>query len=530
MTTITTSASFAFQDENIVKNGATIQGKVIDTSPKNTPLEGVKVTVIAVKDGKTWTTLTDDKGEYKITGLPAGRYTVSVSKQGYANRVGKSKVVAAGGEIYDRIKMRKLRSDAQAKIVGGALQHIAESIGKRYELDTPTVQELTKSIQDANEVILQQRNTDMKYSAEVKQYAKLGFLVAMLTHPDTKASFAKHLTDTQLQDYTDLILERRRKLRQAIIHVITAYLDQELSLTMIQRQKILQVLLDIIGNQTELPIFIILNDPMQRGVVNFINNVLQLSLNSILSQTQSKIWSEIITQQVQPTTLPKGRIESNEPNNNKEDITKSSKWIRAEATLKAHTQLLGELNETESERLEVVSKGVIQQYMEFKKQDIGDYNQYISGITMLMGEYMMGKITQDLARIKLIVLKRDVLDNAEKHKKWDGSQPSNIIAHPLYQQAIKDVLSEDAYLRYEKIQKDRENFRLQATRDFTLSLFDMNVLVNEPQWKQLSKVVQQINNLALSAEGMQMMLLELFIMIDKDILTPWQLNVFKTGR
>ena len=34
---------------------------------------------------------------------------INVSKDGYGDRIAKSKVVAAGGEIFDRIKMNKIQ-------------------------------------------------------------------------------------------------------------------------------------------------------------------------------------------------------------------------------------------------------------------------------------------------------------------------------------------------------------------------------------------------------------------------------------
>ena len=94
------------EDKEAVTNEATIKGKVIDITPEQNPIFGVKVTAVGPA-GKEYTTLTNKKGEYEITELPPGRYTLSYSKAGYGDRVGKTKLVAAGGEIYDRIKMRK---------------------------------------------------------------------------------------------------------------------------------------------------------------------------------------------------------------------------------------------------------------------------------------------------------------------------------------------------------------------------------------------------------------------------------------
>lgn len=86
---------------------ATIKGQVLEASPEQKPIEGVTVRIVNAADGWEFIVLTNKDGYYKKTGLPAGRYTISVSKNGYGDRVGRVKVVAAGGEIFDIIKMRK---------------------------------------------------------------------------------------------------------------------------------------------------------------------------------------------------------------------------------------------------------------------------------------------------------------------------------------------------------------------------------------------------------------------------------------
>ncbi len=85
---------------------ATITGKVIDTTADQNPIGGVTVTIVG-SDGQKFTAETDKDGEYRKTGIPAGRYTISYTKDGYGPRVGKTKVVTAGRELQDRIKMRE---------------------------------------------------------------------------------------------------------------------------------------------------------------------------------------------------------------------------------------------------------------------------------------------------------------------------------------------------------------------------------------------------------------------------------------
>ena len=93
--------------------GGTIRGAVIEATIEATqeqkPIPGVTVTIVGT-DGVAYTVQTNDKGEYRRTGLPAGRYTLSYSKDGYGDRVGKSKPLMAGGEIFERIKMRKQKN------------------------------------------------------------------------------------------------------------------------------------------------------------------------------------------------------------------------------------------------------------------------------------------------------------------------------------------------------------------------------------------------------------------------------------
>ena len=87
---------------------ATIKGVVIDTSPNLEPVKGVTVSIVNYVDGQEYIVTTDENGTYQKTGLQPGRYTLSYSKKGYSDRTGRSKVVAAGGEIFERIKMHKI--------------------------------------------------------------------------------------------------------------------------------------------------------------------------------------------------------------------------------------------------------------------------------------------------------------------------------------------------------------------------------------------------------------------------------------
>ena len=87
-------------------NGGTVEGKITDTSSKQNPIEGVQVKIVA-QDGTEYEATTDENGEYTRAGIPAGRYLISIYKEGYGDRLGKPVTVVDGGKHYVPLKMTK---------------------------------------------------------------------------------------------------------------------------------------------------------------------------------------------------------------------------------------------------------------------------------------------------------------------------------------------------------------------------------------------------------------------------------------
>ncbi len=209
---------------------------------------------------------------------------------------------------------------------------------------------------------------------------------------------------------------------------------------------------------------------------------------------------------------------------------KSQKWILAEAILMAHTEQLGMLNESASKRLELATYGVVQQYIEAQNRDIDDNFKFTAKIGALMQAFMWQSISRDEAIERLGAMKNELWDERGTNKQWDRIELYKITNHPLYQQTIKDVLSEDAYLQYTTRQVERENFRIQASQDLALAFIDMIVLLNEAQRQKIKMTTTQLTISSLNYKGLQMMFAELFIRMDNEILSPWQQSVFKGGR
>ncbi len=87
-------------------NGGTVRGQIVDTTDKQNPIEGVEVKIVNT-DGKEFTAKTDANGDYVRAGLPAGRYLISIYKEGYGDRIGKPVTVVNGGDHFMPLKMTK---------------------------------------------------------------------------------------------------------------------------------------------------------------------------------------------------------------------------------------------------------------------------------------------------------------------------------------------------------------------------------------------------------------------------------------
>ena len=86
------------------QHGGTVRGQIVDTTESQLPIEGVEVVIVA-QDGTEHRTITDANGDYVRTDIPAGRYLISIYREGYHDRLGKPVTVVDGGDHYVPLKM-----------------------------------------------------------------------------------------------------------------------------------------------------------------------------------------------------------------------------------------------------------------------------------------------------------------------------------------------------------------------------------------------------------------------------------------
>ena len=161
----------------------------------------------------------------------------------------------------------------------------------------------------------------------------------------------------------------------------------------------------------------------------------------------------------------------------------------AEAKLTAHTELLGSLDERATRRLALAAKGVAQQYIEAQ----------------------------------------DETPEAREELWGDGSTKVDITNHPMYQRAIKDVLSEEAFAQYSASQAEREVWHQQVLRDVIVACIDTQLLLDNTQRKTLETAASQLVPSPLKEKkSEEFMFFQLFPQtVNFEILTHWQQDEFK---
>lgn len=513
-------------------NGGTLRGLITELTPAQNPIEGVKVKIVA-QDGTEFTTKTDANGDYKKSGIPAGRYLISIYKEGYSERSGKPVTIVEGGDHFVSLKMAEKgfvaprfevparRADPTLdRKIESLLQRVGESVSKHYNLDKKAVKMLRHSIIKSIEIALRQ-DENLRVFAKVAGDGNAALLELLLLAPPTKQALAKHLTETQIQEYLKLNQARRHRNQQAIARQIVVLLDQELSLTNDQHQNIEQLLLDTTEREplpTAMSMMI-----SSLNAAHLVHYKLKISLDGILTQTQSKVWHGLVNaspEELREIIVPppegeiKDRVDTTKPDN-KDNTPESQERIKqmqqiSEAKLMAHAELLGPLNEDASQRLQLAAKGTLQQYLETHGK--GPTATYQETAAKLSQAFEAGEITREEAAEKLKVVM---------------SRGSNIIGYPLYQQAIKDVLPEDALMQYRTRQTERENLRKQVLRDRMIANIDESLLLDTAQREHLETIIARLTIPSSTEAAIQEMLFQLPQRVDLKMLSPWQQREFR---
>ena len=388
------------------------------------------------------------------------------------------------------------------------LQLTSKSVGQRYNLDETTVNELRQSIHESVEALLKRPESMRNLATAARRGNHDKMLETLLSQPDCKTVFAKYLNEEQFQDYMDFTLARIQRDRGAVARHLTAWLDRQLSLTVDQREKIEQRLIanadkgglvdagDILWNRLR-P-----EEIIRRGF--------KYPPDDVLSQTQLPIWEQLTkfdhTWRI-PEHVPEGMIAMVKAkimedikagkidreqvefwiefwDEDKNDTPESQEKIKhlAAAKLAAHTEQLGPLQESASQRLTLATKGVVEEFLDAQDDD------------------------------------------------WETKyEEAEITHHPLYQQTIKDALSEEGFAQYKVRQAERQDFRQQALREVLVASMDAELFLSDDQRKHFEMVAEEL--FALHAPDEVLAPVDIAYQLcqrtDYELLSPWQREEFE---
>lgn len=520
---IFTDIGFAQDD---VMSGGILRGQITDVTLRQNPIEGVEVKIVSQNGGKEWTTKTDVDGNYKHAGLPAGRYLISISKDGYDRSVGKPVTVVNGGDHFVPLKMaqkgniepffevQRKRKDIAIKQeikprVESLLQGIAESVGRRYDLDPAAVNTLRLSILESVEIALK-RDGSIHVFAKAVEGSSVGLLKVLLSRLDCKMSLAKYLSEAQLQDYVNAVKARLQQDRHASARLITGLLSRELSLTALQHENVEQLLINAAENESFPTAMSVLGMDSQ-DAVNLLHFGLKISMDGILSQAQSEIWQVW------------ARREAYKVDEDTKILLQERQKQLAEAKLVAHIELLGTLNENAARRLTVAIKGTVQQYFEAREEDAETMFRKIEALIMELVE--SGEMKREHAAENLNDMRADLWN--EKGDIRRQLPYFDITRHPLYQQTIKEVLSEYAFAQYIAHREKKAGLLKRASTDAVIACLDAQILLTSAQREKFKLTVSKLAFPPSSNRPAMDLFSQFKRRVDRTVLNQWQWGEFQ---
>lgn len=100
----------------VLSAGGRIEGKVTDS--KGASVEGAAVTVTDPVNDQKFSAVTDSQGRYKVEGLPAGTYVVTISATGFADFSRADVTVTEGGVSTVEVKLEVAPVEATVNVAG----------------------------------------------------------------------------------------------------------------------------------------------------------------------------------------------------------------------------------------------------------------------------------------------------------------------------------------------------------------------------------------------------------------------------
>ena len=418
------------------------------------------------------------------------------------------------------------------------LEHIASGLSQQFDLDDAAAD----AVQGVMSEQLKEALEDPKRMREFSQEdisMPLDTLLFNATE-DSQGVFSEVLTEEQIQQLRASIIVRRTDENDAVTKLLLSWIDQHLSLSPDQRESIHESMrADVREGETRSRR---INEFLHTNFDSSVHHLRQVKLDGMLTQPQAKVWHLLIRsgrsstseqwiglvdsddderqelfEQAQAQIIAvheAGQMSREEAGEaielmklqilgDQSDTSENSKRLSpkernrqiASAKLAAHTERLGELDERSQKRLTLVSKGVVEQYLEMVGQDHQE-RQRIREARMeeaaaeIQGALEAEEITREEADERLRVQARQA--HSFERSNW-ANTVQDVTRNPLYQKTIKSVLTEEAFARYQQAQADRLADRHDAMRGIAKEYLAQRLVLNEAQRKAFEEVAKDVS-------------------------------------
>ena len=343
-----------------------------------------------------------------------------------------------------------------------------------------------------------------------KKMPRYGFMLSVIVciGMSVGAAYAQGdaLNDGTLRGQGTDTTKLRHQDQRAVARYITAWIGQELILTGDQRKNLEQSLLDATANES-FPVSMHLFEIDILEALHLIDDKLEISLEHLLTQTQLHLLQGVAFKKM--------------ATGNKVEVEFQLRSF-AIAKLRAHADLLGTLNKEASRRLSAIESVVVQQYID--AQNIDPEATYRETAAKLSQAVEAGEMTDKQVDERLDALMQELWDENGTIR-W--REPNgDITRHPLFQETIKDVLSEDAFTQYTARQTERDKWHQQTLRDVAVASLGTPLVLDDTQRKQLKTIAAELTVDLLKTDALPSMFYQLLQRTNHEMLSPWQQQVF----
>ena len=404
---------------------------------------------------------------------------------------------------------------------------VSESVGRRYGLDEAAVDGLRQSLRASLVSLIEDVSRREEFVAAMEQAGDGGTnaaLLALLSLPAMTAALSERLTDEQLRDYMDSYRARQLRDRQAAHRHVMVWVEDHFRLTPDQLAKAEQ-LLDAFAEDT--------GGVSAKSMVwnqelhGLLRGAIEASADDLLSEAQLVAWRALFPPQdaareriiameragemTREQAAQRLEAMETEPGDDRQDAARRT----AEARLAAHIEGLGQLDAAARGRLTLVAKGVVEQHLE-GRHSAGEERVRAAAAEMA-GAVERGEMTREQLEERLGGLR-------EQMRGEQRAAPGDVTEHPLYQQTIKDVLSEGAFAQYEKRQQQQRAARQKASRDLAIACLDSHLLLEDDQRQSVETTAAELPFPAdaYGAPAAPFVLYDLAQGIDRELLSSWQ--------